>query len=1154
MRLAHFRLERYGPFEQLDLPLDPTPGRVNLIVAPNGYGKSVIRQAIGGFLFGIEPRSAMTFRFGTERMRLLADVVDDGRVVSLVRRKGNGTTLARADGGEVPAAEARRLLGGADETVFRELFGLDTALLRSGGRELIRSQGRLGQVLFAAGGGIARVRELLAELERKRDELGKATARHRSRPLWSALSLWEQGNSDLRRSALRPDGWQTLERQATEATRHLEALLREQAENAAERERLRAIGACRPWLDRLHSAQIVLADTQDLPDLDEGFEWRWREALQQGVVTAGGAEAARLDLQAAREARAALNFDPAWIAADADITALGGLRGVATQCEIDLPTVQRELAAEQARATALRRDLGWNAGVPLPPVPVIKDAQRRLRQHPKLAADAAAAAETLAAAERALAASLEDLAGLPPDHGDGAALGDLVGLLRAGGDPGLRLDAGRRKLRDAEAALRTSLAAIPDCALPEAALNATAAPSDAKLEAAGKALNQAQAAQAQAMRDHAVRVTDIETGQARLAALERTAMLPARDALANARAERDALWALMCGPERPDAAAAVALDRAMRHADGVADALIAHGREVAEATALRRHLTALEVERAGQADAVTRAAAALAAARGTLLAIARAAGGNTEDVAGLRNFLRAREAAVACRCARDAAARELADLENALNTLGQRLAAAIDVEPGSVAELGAMLARADRLIEADRDLAARRRSLTEQTSKHRATRTASAIAADKAARTLTDWETAWRGVAAELARPDGEAPATTGDAMAQIEELRQAEATIAEKLGRIDGMGAAVDLLAVKVAGLAALSAELAALAPIEAAAAFHHRLQTEHREAARCTDADRRIEQSAAKLGVAVADAAAAAVMLGGLRAALLVATDEEAEHRLQRIRAMAAARADVAEASRQLALQGGGRTVEALVARANETTAEADVDRIAAIDAADQDRAARIETAREAAAAAAATLDRAGNGLDAAEAAHRREAAQAHLARTADEALLLHTTHALLQAALDRQASNADQPLLVRIGEVFHAITGGAQAGVRVEDSRDGQIMVALQADRVTRKSLDQLSEGTSDQLYLALRIAALEDYAKSASPLPFVADDVLQTFDDPRTTATLRALTALSRQVQVIVLTHHPHVGALAAGLGDGVRVISPHGVAAPLDLSA
>jgi uncharacterized protein YhaN len=76
----------------------------------------------------------------------------------------------------------------------------------------------------------------------------------------------------------------------------------------------------------------------------------------------------------------------------------------------------------------------------------------------------------------------------------------------------------------------------------------------------------------------------------------------------------------------------------------------------------------------------------------------------------------------------------------------------------------------------------------------------------------------------------------------------------------------------------------------------------------------------------------------------------------------------------------------------------------------------------------------------------------------------------------------------------------------------------------------------------LYLALRIAALEDYAAGTPPLPFIADDILQTFDDPRTTATLRALVELSRFVQVIVLTHHPHVGDLAAGLpGDAVRVM-------------
>ena len=215
----------------------------------------------------------------------------------------------------------------------------------------------------------------------------------------------------------------------------------------------------------------------------------------------------------------------------------------------------------------------------------------------------------------------------------------------------------------------------------------------------------------------------------------------------------------------------------------------------------------------------------------------------------------------------------------------------------------------------------------------------------------------------------------------------------------------------------------------------------------------------------------------------------------------------------------------------------AEADAARITELDASYQDRASKIDAARDAATAAAAALDQAGSATEAADAAQRREAAAAMLARTAEEALILHATHALLQAALDRQSAGARQPLLTRIGEVFRTITNGVQAGVRIEDSKDGQAMVALEADGATRKSLDQLSEGTCDQLYLALRLAALEDYATTASPLPFIADDVLQTFDDARTVAAMQALLQLSNHVQVIILTHHPHVADLAATLPQG-----------------
>ena len=1076
---------------------------------------------------------------GVQANGVQANGVQDGSVRSLVRRKGNGNTLALLGGPEIPPDEARRMLGGADETVFRELFGLDTALLRSGGKELIRSQGRLGQVLFAAGGGMGRVRDLLTELERKRDELGRATARHRSRPLWNALSEWEQAASDLRRVALRPDSWSTLERQAADAARHLKTLLDQQAAGVAERDRLRTIAASRPWLDKLRTAERVRAEAADAPELDEAFERRWRDALEAGAKSASLATAAEAELMAAQEARLALGFDAVWLAAEAEIDALTILRGRAQGAEADLPGVERHLTEARAKAASLRRDLGWDAALALPPAPVVKDAQRRLQHHPKLAAEAATALARRADTERALAATWAELAALPVES-DVAATTDLARLLTAGGDPAARMESGRRKLRAAEAALQAALTAIPDCPLPEAALATTAAPSDATLDAAEKALGGADAALGQATRDLLAHTGAIATESAKLAALERTAMLPPPDALANARAHRDALWARLCAaaPDRPDPATAVLLDRAMREADAVADALIAHGQEVARAAAFRSRLASLETERATADDAVICATSAVAAARDRLSRIARAAGGVAGDVSTLRAFLRARATAVTRHAERDTATAELAGLTAHLTQLGRQLAEAMGVALPGVAALGALLAEADRRTERARNLSAQRKSLADQASKQRNAVEAATTAASKAGQALAGWIEHWEPVALALSRPEHEAPAATADALALVEDLRATEHRAEDAQRRIADMQAAVALLTARVAGLSALSPDLAALPPIEAADGFQRRVQTERQQAARCSDADKRVAQATAKLAASRLAFQAASGTLSGLRAALRAETDDAAEHQLQRARAVSAAARDAAEARRELTVQGGGVGEEALAERAAATTADADAALIAAIDASHAERAPAIEAAREASIAAAAALEQAGTGLEAAEAAQRREAAQAVLARTAEEALVLHATYALLQAALDRQATGADQPLLNRIGAVFRTITGGAQAGVKIEDAKDGQTMVALEADGVTRKALDQLSEGTSDQLYLALRIAALEDYAAAASPLPFIADDVLQTFDDPRSIATLQALVTLSQQVQVIALTHHAHLGGLVAALPAGV----------------
>ena len=69
--------------------------------------------------------------------------------------------------------------------------------------------------------------------------------------------------------------------------------------------------------------------------------------------------------------------------------------------------------------------------------------------------------------------------------------------------------------------------------------------------------------------------------------------------------------------------------------------------------------------------------------------------------------------------------------------------------------------------------------------------------------------------------------------------------------------------------------------------------------------------------------------------------------------------------------------------------------------------------------------------------------------------------------------------------------------------------------------------MSEGARDQLYLALRFAAMERYLEEHEPMPLILDDLLITFDNDRTRAILPQLASLARRTQVFLFTHHEHL---------------------------
>ena len=86
------------------------------------------------------------------------------------------------------------------------------------------------------------------------------------------------------------------------------------------------------------------------------------------------------------------------------------------------------------------------------------------------------------------------------------------------------------------------------------------------------------------------------------------------------------------------------------------------------------------------------------------------------------------------------------------------------------------------------------------------------------------------------------------------------------------------------------------------------------------------------------------------------------------------------------------------------------------------------------------------------------------------------------------------------------------------------------AVGADGRSKMAME-LSRGARFQLYLALRVAGYHEFARSRPSVPFVADDIMESFDDFRAEEAFRLFADMAGVGQVIYLTHHRHLAEIA-----------------------
>ena len=182
---------------------------------------------------------------------------------------------------------------------------------------------------------------------------------------------------------------------------------------------------------------------------------------------------------------------------------------------------------------------------------------------------------------------------------------------------------------------------------------------------------------------------------------------------------------------------------------------------------------------------------------------------------------------------------------------------------------------------------------------------------------------------------------------------------------------------------------------------------------------------------------------------------------------------------------------------------------------------------------------------------------ARQAEVARLAEEWAVLTLERRLLERVLVGLGSDDARPLLDHAGRLLDRLTAGRWVALRAEEDATSRRLLVLRADN-DPKGTSELSEGTADQVFFALRLAAVaelhaERLAAGEQALPLVLDDVLIAFDDDRTADALELLRDLAPGLQVIVFTHHQRVADAAAAI-DAVVVAtlpSPEPIAGALD---
>lgn len=1171
MRIRRLELLRYGHFTDASIELAPRAVDMHIVVGSNEAGKSTVRAALGDLLFGIPARSELNFLHDYGSMRLGAVLEAPGEHLEVRRRKGTRNTLLTADDTPLPSGEhaLAPFLASANREFFERMFSLDHERLRRGGREILEDRDEVGAVLFSAGSAVQGLQERLRALD---DEANALWSKRRAsnRRYYQAQDQLKEFDNDLREQTVSAAKWREIER---ELEARQEDFDRCQAEVASLETELRKVSRIRRvsrHITQLRTLEGMITDLGEVASLPADAASTLEAAERRIHESKVKLEAQREDLENHKEARTDLTWDETLVLRAEDIHRLHEQRIQMQSERADLPKRQYELTKAESKIQELAAELAWPSGSAatiserIPTRTRVEHARSLLSEGLRRHSDVESARRALQLARKRSQDArlrLEETGHAADVSNLSAVIAELDGDVR---DIGFRIQNAETDAADAEAESRDRFQALSPC--PESIEAALSIPLPSPA----------------AVRSFQASLLDLEQRtrsckeQLRLAEKSVAKDLAARDRMVESehpvsegelrdrRDQRDEGWSLIrrhyleseSVPELELAAftdggesIAAAYEEAVRAADDTADKRFQKAEVTARFSELNRSLQEsqrVEAELRGDLSQLAQEATDLDSSWRELWAGTSLEPGSPEAMVewlDIHAQLRASEST------RAKAQRDLAELRSQESSAMDRVVSelhslGIDRRTIDGLPLRSLLQRASDIKSKQLELAATRRELSGSQRQADADTDAANEEVERAAAEEAEWRGRWVEMLAELGMDASLPTDVVGQTLSVIDEMREVAAKVSDlRDKRVGKILRDIEEFEGAVQGVVeSVASDLADEDPDDAVIELERRLQKAQQTSEKAEDKDGHIADRQERIRRLEAERKEAVEAIRRLEERANVTDTDALREHIEKARQLAEHRTAMSQALGHIEEDGDGLPIDVLTKDCEGIDLDQAAQQNERLREAAKEARGRLDETRDALREAREAYEAIGGGAAAANAESARQGALAEIAEIAERYVRARTAASLLRWAVERNRREKQGPLLREAAKLFSELTSGSFENLEIDfDSQDRARLVGRRPSG-ERVDVTGMSDGTTDQLYLALRIAALAQYLESAQPLPFVADDLFINFDDDRAAAGFRALGRLAQKCQVIFFTHHAHLVDVArSALEDRAAVI-------------